>query len=187
MDEGDAGNVKYLILSGNTDNTFKLDTNSGILYPGVSLLGRTGKYTIKIEARDGLGNGPNSDTTDAVIDVLEINQHRPLFIMPALSNATVEIQEVSFNKSFSSRILFIPIIIHQNLAEPHYLVMTVKANDSDSGDNGKVSYHLQVNNEKVQETAEFEINEISGELRLKKKLNRKKLARWAKLIFHEKF
>lgn len=63
------------------------------------------------------------------------------------------------------------------MAEPHYLVMTVKANDSDSGDNGKVSYHLQVNNEKVQETVEFEINEISGELRLKKKLYRKKMAR----------
>lgn len=57
------------------------------------------------------------------------------------------------------------------------MVITVKANDSDPGDNGKVSYHLQVNNEIVQETDEFEINEISGDLRLKKKLDRKKKAK----------
>lgn len=56
--------------------------------------------------------------------------------------------------------------------------MTVKANDSDSGDNGKVSYHIQVNNENVQETDEFDINEVSGELRLKKKLDRKKQSRY---------
>ncbi len=63
------------------------------------------------------------------------------------------------------------------MADKDYLVLTVKANDSDPGDNGKVSYHLQVNNENVQETDEFEINEVSGELRLKKKLDRKTNAR----------
>lgn len=78
--------------------------------------------------------------------------------MPALSNATVEIQE--------------------NLAIEDYLVLTVKANDSDSGENGKISYHLQVNNENVQETETFQINEVSGELRLKKKLERKKKSRY---------
>lgn len=94
-DEDEAGLVKYFILSGNIDNTFKLDPNSGILYPGKSLVGRTGKYNIKIEARDGLGSGPHSDSTEVIIDVLEINQHRPVFIIPTNSNATVEIQEVS--------------------------------------------------------------------------------------------
>jgi hypothetical protein len=78
--------------------------------------------------------------------------------MPALSNATVEIQE--------------------NSALQNYLVLTVKAEDGDSGDNGKVSYHLKVNNENVQETDSFEINELSGELRLKKKLDRKRKSRF---------
>lgn len=96
LDEDEAGSVKYSILSGNIDNAFKLDANSGILYPGISLVGRAGTYTIKIEARDGLGSGPHSDTADVIINVLEINQHRPVFIMPALSNATVEIVEVTF-------------------------------------------------------------------------------------------
>lgn len=156
-DEDEAGTVKY-ILSGNFDDSFKLDTNSGILYPATSLMGRKGQYMLKVEARDGVGFGPHTDTAEITIDVIEVNQHRPIFIMPALSNATVEIQE--------------------NLAIQDYLVLTVKANDSDSGENGKISYHLQVNNENVQETETFEINEVSGELRLKQKLNRRKKSRY---------
>lgn len=157
-DEDEAGTIKYTIVSGNFDNSFKLDANSGILYPATSLMGHKGQYTLKVEARDGVGSGPHSDMTEIIVDVIEVNQHRPVFIMPALSNATVEIQE--------------------NLAIQDYLVLTVKANDSDSGDNGKISYHLQVNNENVQETETFDINEVSGELRLKQKLNRRKKSRY---------
>lgn len=157
-DEDEAGTVNFSILSGNFDDSFKLDANSGILYPATSLMGRKGQYTLKIEARDGIGSGPHTDVAEIVIDVIEVNQHRPMFIMPALSNATVEIQE--------------------HLAIQDYLVLTVKANDSDHGENGKISYHLQVNNENVQETETFEINEISGELRLKQKLERKKKSRY---------
>lgn len=157
-DEDEAGGVKYTILSGNFDNLFRLDANSGILYPAMSLKGRQGQYQMKVEARDGVGSGEHTDIAEIIIEVFEVNQHRPVFIMPALSNATVEIQE--------------------SLAIEEYLVLTVKANDSDSGDNGKLSYHLRVNNENVQETETFEINEISGELRLKQKLNRKKKSRY---------
>lgn len=157
-DEEESGTVKYSILSGNIDNSFNLDANSGILYPAKSLMGLKGQHSLKVEARDGLGIGPNSDETEIIIDVIEVNQHRPSFIIPALSNATVEIQE--------------------NLALRDYLVLTVKANDSDNGENGKISYHLQVNNENVQETEMFEINEISGELRLKTNLDRKRKSRY---------
>lgn len=157
-DEDEAGTVKYTILSGNDDNSFMLDANSGILYPATSLMGRKGQYKLKVEARDGVGFGPHTDIAEIIIDVIEVNQHRPMFIMPALSNATVEIQE--------------------SLAIKDYLVLTVKAEDPDNGDNGKISYHLQVNNENVQETDKFEINSISGELRLKKQLNKKELSRY---------
>lgn len=157
-DEDDAGTVKYTILSGNDDNSFMLDTNSGILYPATSLMGRKGQHKLKVEARDGIGFGPHTDHAEIIIDVIEVNQHRPVFIMPALSNATVEIQE--------------------SLAVKDYLVLTVKAEDLDNGDNGKISYHLQVNNENVQETETFEIDLISGELRLKRALNKKQQSRY---------
>lgn len=78
--------------------------------------------------------------------------------MPALSNATVEIQE--------------------HLAVEGYLVLTVKANDSDKGENGRISYHLQANGENAQETETFKINEVSGELRLQQNLNQRKKSRY---------
>lgn len=157
-DEGAAKIVKYSIISGNYDNTFILDPDSGILYPRKSLLGQKGQFTIEIEARDGLGQGPHKDNAEIIIEVHTINQHRPKFIMPALANATIEIPE--------------------NLALADYLVMTVKAEDPDEGDNGKLAYHLQLNNENTQETDEFTIDEGSGEVRIKKNLERKTRARY---------
>lgn len=157
-DEGAAKIVKYSIISGNYDNTFILDPDSGILYPRKSLLGQKGQFTIEIEARDGLGQGPHKDNAEIIIEVHTINQHRPKFIMPALANATIEIPE--------------------NLALAEYLVMTVKAEDPDDGDNGKLAYHLQLNNENIQDTEEFTIDEMSGELRVKKNLDRKTRGRY---------
>lgn len=93
-DDGIFGEVKYAVV-GNDNTLFQLDPNSGILYPSQSLKGQKGQYKFIVEARDGLGFGPNSDKTDIVIDVQSVNNYRPIFIMPALSNASVEIQEVS--------------------------------------------------------------------------------------------
>lgn len=42
-DEGAAGDVKYSIIGSDIENTFRLDANSGILYPGASLLGLNGE------------------------------------------------------------------------------------------------------------------------------------------------
>lgn len=94
-DEGIFGEVKYAVL-GNDNKLFQLDPNSGILYPSQSLKGMKGQYKLTVEARDGLGFGPNTDKTQVVIDVQSVNNYRPIFIMPALSNASVEIQEVSY-------------------------------------------------------------------------------------------
>lgn len=62
--------------------------------PNIHIVSTTGQYRITVEARDGLGFGPNADQAEIMIDVQSINNYRPLFIMPALSNASVEIQEV---------------------------------------------------------------------------------------------
>lgn len=60
----------------------------------------------------------------------------------------------------------------------NYLVMTVKATDEDDGDNGKIKYYLQVNNQNMLETDEFRIDEHTGELKLKKELNREKQSKY---------
>lgn len=97
-DDGIFGEVKYAVV-GNDNTMFQLDPNSGILYPSQSLKGKTGQYKMSVEARDGLGFGPNADKADVVIDVQTVNNYRPIFIMPALSNASVEIQEVCYTFS----------------------------------------------------------------------------------------
>lgn len=111
-----------------------------------------------MEARDGVGFGPNADQADIVIDVQSTNSYKPEFIMPALSNASVELQE--------------------NLVAENYLVMTVKASDADTGPNGEIKYHLQTDNRNVQETDDFRIDENTGELTLKRKLDRKRQFRY---------
>lgn len=94
-DDGIFGEVKYAVVGNGNNMLFQLDPNSGILYPSESLKGKKGQYKLTVEARDGLGFGPNADQADVVIDVQSVNNYRPIFIMPALSNASVEIQEVS--------------------------------------------------------------------------------------------
>ncbi|GAB0095360.1 Cadherin-87A [Sergentomyia squamirostris] len=161
-DEGDSGTVRYFILSGNDDGMFRLDPTSGILYPAIELTHKKGQYNLLVETRDGRGTGPYSDTAEISIEVSSVNQHRPVFIMPALNKALIEL----------------PF----NAVEPEYLVMTVKATDEDSGLDGKVTYHLQVNNENVQETEDFAIDELSGELRTRRQLERKQQAKYELIL-----
>lgn len=56
--------------------------------------------------------------------------------------------------------------------------MTVKAIDKDENENGRVTYHFKVDGENVQETAEFSIDENSGELRTRQNLDRETRPRY---------
>lgn len=161
-DEGINGEVWYTIIDGNKDHSFTLNQETGILYPAVSLSGRTGTFRIEVESRDGAGKGPHTDRCYVDIRVISVNQHKPEFILPELPNATVEVPE--------------------NAGVPNYLVMTVKATDKDSGENGKISYHLKVVNKNVQETEEFVINEETGELRAKIILDREVKSKFELLL-----
>lgn len=52
------------------------------------------------------------------------------------------------------------------------MITTIKATDEDSGENGRVSYYLKVDNQNVGETAEFSLDPDTGELRTKTFLDR---------------
>ncbi|XP_064554768.1 cadherin-87A isoform X1 [Drosophila montana] len=158
LDEGLYGDVRYIITAGNEPTLFKLDAQSGIIYPAQSLTGKHGVYELLISARDTQGSGTMESTARAIITVLRVNRHRPEFVIPALSNATIEIPG--------------------DIVQPDYLLLTVKALDNDTDGSGKISYHLQVNNQNVQQTTEFKIDEASGELRARQQLNRKNRANY---------
>lgn len=95
LDEGIFGDVRYVITAGNDQQLFKLDAQTGILYPARSLSGQKGVYELIISARDTQGSGTMEAFTKAIITVKGVNQHRPVFLIPALSNATIEIPGVS--------------------------------------------------------------------------------------------
>uniref|UniRef100_A0A1A9WEW2 Cadherin domain-containing protein n=1 Tax=Glossina brevipalpis TaxID=37001 RepID=A0A1A9WEW2_9MUSC len=153
LDEGLFGDVRYVIIEGNEKGLFKLDSQTGILYPAQSLSGQKGVYNLTVSARDTQGSGTLEATTNVIIKVLGVNQHRPVFLIPALSNATIEIPG--------------------DVVQKDYLLLTVKAFDNDTDENGKVFYHLQMNDQNIQETDEFKIDAESGELRANKDLYRK--------------
>lgn len=153
LDEGIYGEIHYVITAGNEAGLFKLDPHTGIVYPAQSLDGKKGVYILTISARDNQGSGAMDVFTRAIITVMDINQHRPVFIIPALSNATIEVPG--------------------DIIKADYLILIVRATDNDLGENGKISYHLQLNNQNLQETDVFKIDPNSGELRTKKELNRK--------------
>jgi hypothetical protein len=111
-----------------------------------------------VEARDGGGNGRLFDRAVINVQVLNVNEHRPEFIIPLLPNATVEITE--------------------NAAVANYLVMTVKATDKDENENGRITYHLKVDGQNVQETDEFSIDASTGELRTKMFLDREEKSKY---------
>ncbi|XP_025829338.1 cadherin-87A [Agrilus planipennis] len=152
LDEGNNGNVAYRILSGNDNGTFLLGIDTGILYPHKSLVDQPHNHQLIVEARDGEGNGELSDRAIINIQVVNVNEHKPRFVMPTIPNATVEIIE--------------------NDASEGYLVMTLKAIDKDVGKNGKVTYHIKVNGSLVSETEDFILNKETGELKMKRALDR---------------
>ncbi|EDV49453.2 uncharacterized protein Dere_GG17179 [Drosophila erecta] len=110
QDEGLYGDVRYIITAGNEMGLFKLDAQSGIVYPAQSLSGKHGAYELTISARDTQGSGTMESTTKAIITVLRVNRHKPEFVIPALSNATIEIPG--------------------DIVQPDYLLLTVRAMDN---------------------------------------------------------
>ncbi|XP_021925581.1 cadherin-87A isoform X2 [Zootermopsis nevadensis] len=158
LDEGNNGAVSYTITSGNEGGVFKMDPETGILYPAESLEGKAREFHLVVEGRDEEGNGPHADKTIIDIEIRDVNQNKPVFIMPSLPNATIEVPE--------------------NAGLPNFLVITVKATDKDQGENGQISYHFKVGNENVQETEEFAINADTGELRAKIILDREVRAKY---------
>lgn len=47
-----------------------------------------------MEARDGAGNGELHDKATLKVHVINVNDHKPVFVMPYLPNSTVEVLEV---------------------------------------------------------------------------------------------
>lgn len=136
-DLGANSKIQYEISAGNRRDTFHIDGGSGILSLHKSLdYEETTMYTLNITATDG-GNPSLSSTILFNIRVIDENDNPPNFPNTAIVR---QIRES------------IPI------KTP---IVTVTAEDPDSGMNGKVNYSL-INQEPNNNQRHFDINTTSG-------------------------
>lgn len=67
-----------------------MESNTGILYPKRSLLGLIKAFKLTVEVTDG----KFSDKAQVDVNVLDVNQNKPVFKEPSSANASVLILEV---------------------------------------------------------------------------------------------
>ncbi|XP_026727127.1 cadherin-87A [Trichoplusia ni] len=160
-DEGLNGKIEYRIVEQSEPGVFTVDPSNGIIYPAKPVTGNT-SYHLTVAATDEAGAGPHVDTARVDISVLSVNRHSPVFTHPPPEQRQLEIPE--------------------NAAQADYLITVIKATDEDSGENGRVSYYLKVDNQNVGETPEFSLDPDSGELRTKTFLDREHMAEYQLVI-----
>ncbi|XP_068626040.1 cadherin-87A isoform X2 [Battus philenor] len=146
-DEGVNAQVMYSIEEQSEPGMFAVDPRSGIVHAARAVRGGA-SYRVHVRATDGR----HAARARLDVAVLSVNRHAPTFVHPPPD----------------LRHLVIP----ENAAQADYLVTTIKATDEDTGENGRVSYYLKVDNQNVAETQEFSLHPDSGELRTKTFLDR---------------
>ncbi|XDA76990.1 hypothetical protein R6Z07F_007134 [Ovis aries] len=149
MDVGQNNIENYIISPNSYFRVLTRKRSDGRKYPELVLdkvLDREEEAELRLTltAQDG-GSPPRSGTAHVYIEVVDINDNAPEFEQPFYR---VKIPEDS---------------------PKGFLVVKVSATDVDIGVNGEISYSLSQASEDVSKT--FEINAMTGEIRLKKQLD----------------
>lgn len=78
-DEGTNGQVRYTIISGNTNNEFRIDSVTGVITVAKPLdREKEPSYTLTVQSSDR-GSSPRTDTTTVNIVLMDINDFIPTF------------------------------------------------------------------------------------------------------------
>ncbi|ELW54090.1 protocadherin beta-13 [Tupaia chinensis] len=149
MDVGENNIENYIISPSSYFRVLTRNRSDGKKYPELVLdkaLDREAEPELRLTltARDG-GSPPRSGSTQVYIEVVDVNDNAPEFEQPFYR---VQIPEDS------------PI---------GFLVVTVSATDADIGANGEITYSLFQASDEISKT--FEINSLTGEIRLKKQVD----------------
>ncbi|XP_014378445.1 protocadherin Fat 4 [Alligator sinensis] len=153
-DEGTNGQVRYTIISGNTNNEFRIDSVTGVITVAKPLdREKEPSYTLTVQSSDR-GSSPRTDTTTVNIVLMDINDFIPTF----------ELSPYSVN-------------VPENLETLPKVILQVVARDDDQGLNSKLTYILISGNE----DGAFTLS-ATGELRLVKSLDRETKEKYVLLI-----
>eukprot|EP00069_Balaena_mysticetus_P017270 bmy_10540T0 len=138
-----AEKTSYRVVSGNEQGRFRLDARTGILYVNKSLDFETSpKYFLSIEC-SRKGSSSLSDMTTVVVNITDVNEHRPRFSQDL----------------YSTRVLENAIVGD--------VVLTVSATDEDGPLNSAITYSLIGGNQ----LGHFAIHPKKGELQVAKALD----------------
>uniref|UniRef100_H0XDR7 Protocadherin Fat 2 n=1 Tax=Otolemur garnettii TaxID=30611 RepID=H0XDR7_OTOGA len=138
-----AENTGYRIVSGNEQGKFRLDARTGVLYVNQSLDFETSpKYFLSIEC-NRKSSSSLSDTTTIVVNITDVNEHRPRFLQGL----------------YSTRVLENAILGD--------VILTVSATDEDGPQNSAITYSLVGGNQ----LGHFTIHPKKGELQVAKALD----------------
>ncbi|KAL1773777.1 protocadherin Fat 4-like, partial [Sigmodon hispidus] len=149
LDVGSSGLQQYTVSPTSHFHVLTRNHSEGKKYPELvqdRALDREeqAELSLTLTALDG-GSPPRSGTAMIRILILDINDNVPQFV-----NTPYEVQ-----------------VLESSL--PDTPVLTVQAQDADAGNFGRVSYGLFQASDEIQQT--FSINEVTGEIRLKKGLD----------------
>ncbi|XP_034373817.1 protocadherin beta-4-like [Arvicanthis niloticus] len=149
LDVGSNGLQQYTVSPNSHFHVLTRNNSEGKKYPELvqdRALDREeqAELSLTLTALDG-GFPPRSGTALVRILIMDINDNAPEFV-----NSPYEVQVLESSP-------------------PNSPVLTVLAQDADAGNFGRVSYGLFQASDEIQKT--FSINEVTGEIRLKKELD----------------
>ncbi|KAF7666879.1 hypothetical protein LDENG_00090080 [Lucifuga dentata] len=157
LDEGENGRLIYS-LHGPGADAFSLDPNTGLLQ-SLRLLQSSERFNLTVMAKDH-GRPPLTGTAILHIDVIDVNDNRPVFVRPT-NGTTMHILEEQ---------------------PPGVLVYEVYATDSDEGENGKVRYDFLQTVAGNKDWKNFQIDTLTGVITTAAKLDREKQALYSLII-----
>lgn len=149
LDDGSNGLVTFSVLSGNTNDAFKIDNSTGFLSVNQNLdREAVAFYSLYISASDNAPN-PKRNFVRVNFTVLDKNDNSPVFVN--VENFTV--------------VENVPIGANVGL---------VSATDADAGSNGEIRFSIVKGND----DNAFRIDPVSGQVKVNGKIDREKTDRY---------
>ena len=121
--KGSGITIFYSVAGGNVDGWFAIDNQGRVTVQKVLDYERASSVTLWLEARDNSSSPALSSFVNLSIGIMDVNEHAPDFV------------QTFYNAS-----------IYEGLP-PQTFVVSISAIDSDSGENGRVTYSLLPNND----------------------------------------
>ncbi|XP_018326726.1 cadherin-related tumor suppressor-like [Agrilus planipennis] len=152
-DTGVNAQIYYNFISGNENDWFSINSNSGLITTKAPLDREIqGSVELNISARDG-GPNPKWAYTQLKVTILDENDEAPKF------------SQKSINVSLSES------------SPPHTLVAMLTAVDHDQGTNGSVTYSLQSSVQRRYKDT-FALDSLTGQLTTKTRLDRERISKY---------